>query len=621
MPKVLIIILAVLVFIFCIWAVLSFAARRLVDRRLERIESAYNLQISYGSVSLIGFSGISLNDVTFVPARSSIRFSARSFKIYTNFIKPSEQGYEIKSFNVIDMQVYLSAGSSSGMESGGGSGSPNYANMVRELFDGLSGVFPNLPPEVSIQGLRLIYNSRGDLASDYYIPSVRISNYGFVARMQNESRASESWICKGSYNPRASKLSLQMYSDNNSQIQLPILKQQLNATVRLDTLALNLQRITVGNAKQTIVGKIGVKGLSIEQPSLHSEPIFFDQGFAGFRINVGKNYIEVDSTGTNVRYKRLQFNPYILLVKNKDWRIRASLNKPYFPASDFFSSLPAGLFNTIDGMKVSGMVSYHLLFDVDLANIDNLVFESSAQAKNFKILSYGKTDISLMSDPFIHKVFDGGKKVREMEVGPASANFTPIGKLPKNLVQAVLVAEDYSFYTHKGFYDEAFVRSWKENLKARQFIRGASTLSMQVVKNVFLGHSKLISRKLEEIMIVWLIENNKLTSKSRMMEVYLNIIEWGPNVYGITEASRYYFIKEPSALTLSECIFLAYIIPSPKKLKSNFNGMRPKMQYYEFFDDTIKRMKRRRVISSYEASRADANVNFRGAVLNHLDQK
>jgi hypothetical protein len=590
-----------------------------VDKRLARIESAYNLQISYRTVSLIGVSGISLKDVTFIPARSSMRFSARSFNIYTNFIKPSEQGYEIKSFDVTGMQVYLASASSSGRA--GGADSPNYANMVRELFDGLSGVFPNLPPEVSIRGLRLIYKGRSAAESDYYIPSVRVSNYRFVARMQNENRSADGWTCRGSYNPQTSKLSLRMYADNSSRIQLPALKRQLDATVLLDTLAIDLQRVPISNSKQTIVGKIGVKGLSINQPSLHNESIFFDQGFAGFRINVGPNYLELDSTATTVHYKRLHFNPYLLLVKNKDWRIRASINKGYFPASDFFGSLPRGLFGTLDGIRVSGMLSYHLLFDADLARIDNLVFESSAQTRNFKILSYGKTDLSLMSDPFMHRVFDGGKKVRDMEVGPASTNFTPIGKLPKNLLQAVLVAEDYSFYTHKGFYDEAFVRSWKENLKARQFIRGASTLSMQVVKNVFLGHSKLISRKLEEIMIVWLIENNRLTSKSRMMEVYLNIIEWGPNVYGITEASRYYFIKEPSALTLSECIFLAYIIPSPKKLKDNFHGMRPKMQYYEFFDDTIKRMKRRGAISSYEASRANANVNFRGAVLNHLGQK
>jgi len=73
-----------------------------------------------------------------------------------------------------------------------------------------------------------------------------------------------------------------------------------------------------------------------------------------------------------------------------------------------------------------------------------------------------------------------------------------------------------------------------------------------------------LSRKLEEILLVYLMENNKIVSKERMLEVYFNIIEWGPNVYGIGEASHFYFQKRPSELTLNECLFLADIIPSPK---------------------------------------------------------
>ena len=78
---------------------------------------------------------------------------------------------------------------------------------------------------------------------------------------------------------------------------------------------------------------------------------------------------------------------------------------------------------------------------------------------------------------------------------------------------------------------------------------------MQLVKNVFLSRKKTIARKAEEALIVWLIENNNLTSKERMFEVYLNIIELGPGIYGVGEASRFYFNKKPAELTLSESIF------------------------------------------------------------------
>jgi membrane peptidoglycan carboxypeptidase len=106
---------------------------------------------------------------------------------------------------------------------------------------------------------------------------------------------------------------------------------------------------------------------------------------------------------------------------------------------------------------------------------------------------------------------------------------------------------------------------------------------MQLVKNVYLSRQKTIARKLEEILIVWLIENNHLTSKRRMFEVYLNIIEWAPNVYGIGEASRFYFSKSPAYLTVGESIFLASIVPKPKKYRYSFTPsgeLRPYMRNY-----------------------------------------
>ena len=89
--------------------------------------------------------------------------------------------------------------------------------------------------------------------------------------------------------------------------------------------------------------------------------------------------------------------------------------------------------------------------------------------------------------------------------------------------------------------------------------------------NVFLTREKTLSRKLEEILLVYLLENNRITSKKRMLEVYFNVIEWGPNVYGIGEASAFYFQKKPLELTLNECLFLASIVPKPKKFMSLFD--------------------------------------------------
>ena len=95
---------------------------------------------------------------------------------------------------------------------------------------------------------------------------------------------------------------------------------------------------------------------------------------------------------------------------------------------------------------------------------------------------------------------------------------------------------------------------------------------MQLIKNVFLTREKTLSRKLEEILLVYILENNRIATKERMLEVYFNIIEWGPNIYGIGEASHFYFQKNPSDLNLKECLFLATIIPKPKGFMGRFDA-------------------------------------------------
>jgi membrane peptidoglycan carboxypeptidase len=106
---------------------------------------------------------------------------------------------------------------------------------------------------------------------------------------------------------------------------------------------------------------------------------------------------------------------------------------------------------------------------------------------------------------------------------------------------------------------------------------------MQLVKNLFLKRQKTIARKAEEMIITWLIEENRLVSKARMLEIYMNIIEWGPQIYGAQEAARFYFDKDVADLTLAEAIFMASIIPQPKRFMASFDEeqrLRPGLQAY-----------------------------------------
>jgi hypothetical protein len=223
------------------------------------------------------------------------------------------------------------------------------------------------------------------------------------------------------------------------------------------------------------------------------------------------------------------------------------------------------MFESLEGMKVSGKLNYKLNFYLDATKPDDLIFDSRLDKDNFKILGYGKTDFDKLNHEFVYTPYEKGQPMPSRTIGPSNPNYTPLEDISPDLRNAVMTAEDPSFYRNHGFVEESIRKSIATDFKEKKFKRGGSTISMQLVKNAFLSRQKTLSRKIEETLIVWTIENTGIMTKNRMLEVYFNIIEWGKNVYGIGEASHYYFNKSPSALTLGESIYLASIVPNPKK--------------------------------------------------------
>ena len=241
-------------------------------------------------------------------------------------------------------------------------------------------------------------------------------------------------------------------------------------------------------------------------------------------------------------------------------------------AQDFISSLPDGLFTNFQGMEAEGTFYYKLDFKYNKNKPNELVFDSNLKKENLKITKYGAANLNKLNGEFVYRAIIKDVFQRPILVGNANPNYTPLEQISPYLRKSVLTTEDPSFFSHRGFINEAFKQSIIKNIKTKKFSRGASTISMQLVKNVFLTREKTLSRKLEEILLVYILENNRIVSKERMLEVYFNVIEWGPNVYGIGEASHFYFQKKPSELDLNECLYLARIIPSPKKFMYQFNN-------------------------------------------------
>ena len=142
--------------------------------------------------------------------------------------------------------------------------------------------------------------------------------------------------------------------------------------------------------------------------------------------------------------------------------------------------------------------------------------------------------------------------------------YMPLSKISPYAAKAVLIAEDDKFYSHEGFDFEAMQKAIEKDIKLGKLKYGGSTISQQLAKNLFLSPTKNPLRKIKEAILTWRIENN--LSKRRILELYLNVAEWGDGIFGIEAASRHYFGKSAAELAPMEAARLAVVLPSPLKL-------------------------------------------------------
>jgi monofunctional biosynthetic peptidoglycan transglycosylase len=160
------------------------------------------------------------------------------------------------------------------------------------------------------------------------------------------------------------------------------------------------------------------------------------------------------------------------------------------------------------------------------------------------------------------QVKDWEGKYHPFVVGPKNRRWVTSGRIPAEMKWAVILAEDANFYTHEGFDVKAIKDAIKYDLEKKSLKRGASTITQQTAKNLFLSREKTITRKLKELYLAYRMEQE--LTKGRIIELYLNVVELGPMVYGIGHGAQYYFSKPVSALTPRECAFLAAMLPGPR---------------------------------------------------------
>ena len=620
----------ILICLICIYSGRSVLLRSIVNRHTSRIEQTHGLCIHYDKLEMNGLNEIYLQGLSVIPEQRDTLFTLASTRIKLNFWKLLTKKIEVSYIAAEDIRLTFTKQDSianydflfkkdrkvPSQTSGQTVTEINYAERINKLLNLCYGF---LPENGQLKQIYITERKDSNFVSMVF-PSFIIKENKFRSTIEiHEDTLTRHWIADGELKQSANTLMAKLYSADSTKVSIPYITRRFGAEVTFDTLSYNMTKDKRASNQLLLKGKARVNGLDVFHKALSPEVIHLNRGQLCYEMNISGHSLELDST-TIVDFNKLQFHPYLRAEKEKgNWHFTAAVNKSWFPADDLFSSLPKGLFSNLEGIKTSGELTYHFLLDIDFAQLDSLKLESELKEKDFRITSYGATSLSKMSGEFIYTAYENGIPVRTFPIGPSCKHFTPLDSISPILRMSVMQSEDGAFFYHRGFLPDALREALIYDLQVKRFARGGSTITMQLVKNVFLNRNKNFARKLEEVLIVWLIENERLTSKERMYEVYLNIVEWGPLVYGIQEASAYYFNKRPSQLNTEESIFLASIIPKPKHFRSSFaEGGQLKENMEGYYKLIAKRLAQKGVISEIEADSIRPDIQVTGAARNSL---
>lgn len=227
------------------------------------------------------------------------------------------------------------------------------------------------------------------------------------------------------------------------------------------------------------------------------------------------------------------------------------------------AAIPSEMAPYLAGYKLRGMFDADINLDIDWADLDATKLGGHVGLKHCKVVDEPADSPKRLKEEFEHYVEVEKGKWHSFIVGPTNEDFVPFDQISPYLVKSIMSTEDSAFYYHKGFITTEFRTALVNDLKAGRFRYGASSITMQMVKNVLLYREKTLARKLQELFLTWHVENT--LTKDRILEIYFNVIEYGPDLYGIGPAAKHFFGKPAKDLNPVEAAFFSTILPSPKE--------------------------------------------------------
>ncbi len=338
--------------------------------------------------------------------------------------------------------------------------------------------------------------------------------------------------------------------------------------------------------------------LSLEQRALSSEPV------RGAELRL-KGDVEFETDGSALTVERGELGigrvgvafSGSLRRPGAGWVLRGRVEVPPTSCQAALDALPAGLTPMIAGTRMDGAFSVTTAVDFDSSRPEaaDVHFALGNGCKVTKVPE--EIDVKRFKGRFRRRVYGPDGTRVEVEMGPGTEGWVPYGAISPFMTAAVLTTEDGGFRHHRGFDAGAIRNSIRDNLREGRFLRGASTITMQTVKNLYLEREKTLGRKIQEAVLTVYLE--QALEKEGILELYFNCIEFGPMIYGLGPAAGHYFHSSPRALSLGQALYLSSILPSPKVSHFGPDG-RVKAGWMSYLRKLMQIMVKRNLIDEAE---------------------
>ena len=249
-------------------------------------------------------------------------------------------------------------------------------------------------------------------------------------------------------------------------------------------------------------------------------------------------------------------------------QISVHLVIPPVDCQRMLQAFPPEMVPYMQGYRLQGLFNVDIHTDIDWNDLDALSLGGIVGIDRCRVVDQPADSPARLKTEFEHYIETEKGEWQSFVVGPANPDFVPLAQISPYLRKSIQSSEDFGFYRHHGFIPSEFRTALVNNLKRQKFAQGASSITMQMVKNVLLFREKTLARKLQELFLTWQVEHT--LDKDRIFEIYLNVIEFGPGLFGIGPAAHYYFGKSAQELDPVEAAFFSSILPDPKGRSAQF---------------------------------------------------